>query len=132
MVVSLGPLFLVRFQLNTLSFGDEEAKALGVDVSRVRLIVISCATLLTASSVAICGLIGWVGLIIPHMCRFVIGPNFKILLPASLLTGGLFMLLVDSVVRLVLPGEMPVGIVTSLVGAPLFVYILCKGKRQWT
>ena len=127
-----GPLLLVRWRMNALAFGEEEAKAMGVNVLRLRLVIVTCATLLTASSVAICGLIGWVGLLIPHLCRFVVGPNFQILLPASLLAGGLFMLGVDSLVRLALPGELPVGVVTSLAGAPLFIYVLCRSAKRWS
>ncbi|MDR0882796.1 MAG: iron ABC transporter permease [Candidatus Adiutrix sp.] len=131
-VLGILPLFLTRWQINTLAFGEEEARAMGVDVRRLRLIIVISATLLTASAVALCGLIGWVGLIIPHLARFLVGPNFRDLLPVTFLGGGLFMLLVDSVVRLALPGEMPVGIVTSVVGAPLFIYILCRSRKEWT
>jgi iron complex transport system permease protein len=125
------PLYLTRWRVNALAFGEEEAQALGVNVEKLRLFVIFASTLLTASAVALCGLIGWVGLIIPHLARFLVGPNFSRLLPATLLGGGLFMLVVDSVVRVALPGEMPVGIVTSILGAPLFIYILCVGRKVW-
>jgi iron complex transport system permease protein len=125
------PLLLTRWRINALAFGEEEAQTMGVDYERLRLIIIISSTLLTASSVALCGMIGWVGLIIPHLARFMVGPNFGRLWPAVVLGGGLFMLIVDSVVRVVLPGEMPVGIVTSLLGAPLFIYILCLGRKVW-
>jgi iron complex transport system permease protein len=125
------PLFFVSYRINALAFGEEEASSMGVNVSGLKIIIILCATLMTATATAICGLIGWVGLLIPHLCRFIVGPNFQILLPTSLLAGGLFMLLVDSLVRLVFPGEMPVGIITSLAGAPLFIYVLCRSTLKW-
>jgi iron complex transport system permease protein len=125
------PLWLTRWRINALAFGEEEARAMGVGYERLRLVIIIGSTILTASAVALCGLIGWVGLIIPHLSRFLVGPNFGRLCPAAVLGGGLFMLIVDSLVRVALPGEMPVGIVTSLVGAPLFIYILCLGRKTW-
>ena len=100
---------------------------MGVDVRRTRLIIICCATVLTAATVTLCGNIGWVGLILPHLMRLIVGPDYRYLLPSCLLAGGLFMLLVDNTVRLLLPG----GIVTSLIGAPLFIYLLFQGRRDW-
>ncbi len=126
-----GPLFLLRWKLNALAFGEEEARAVGVNVERLKLATVVCGTLLTASAVALCGLIGWVGLIIPHLARFLVGPNFRALLPVTMLGGGLFLLLVDSLVRLALPGEVPIGILTAIIGAPLFVYLLARGRREW-
>jgi iron complex transport system permease protein len=130
-VVGVGPLYLSRWQINALAFGEEEAQAMGVSFERLRLLIVCASTVLTASAVALCGLIGWVGLIIPHLARFLVGPNFGRLMPSVLLGGGLFMVIVDSVVRIILPGEMPVGIVTSLIGAPLFIYVLCLGRKVW-
>lgn len=125
------PLVLLRWKLNVLSFGEEEAKALGIDTSKLRLVIIICSTLLTAASVSICGMIGWIGLIIPHLARMLVGPNYKVLLPASLLIGSTFLLLVDDVARSAFPLEIPLGILTSLIGAPFFIYLLLKGKRGW-
>lgn len=126
------PLLLYRWQMNVLTFGDEEAQSLGIDVKKTRFIIICCASLLTASSVCLCGTIGWVGLIMPHITRMLVGPNYKVLLPITLLSGGLFMLIVDNVARLLVPGELPIGILTALIGAPLFIYMLFKGRSDWS
>ncbi len=125
------PLILLRWKLNVLSFGEEEAKALGIRTSVLRIIIIVCSTLLTAASVSICGMIGWVGLIIPHLARMLVGPNYKVLLPTSLFIGSTYLLLVDDVARSSFSLEIPLGILTSLIGAPFFIYLLIKGKRGW-
>lgn len=125
------PLFLLRWQLNAMAFGDEEAKALGLNTSRLRLIYIVSATLLTAASVAVCGMVGWVGLVIPHLTRMLVGPNFKYLMPASFLVGCIFLLLVDNLARTMFTMEIPLGILTSIIGAPFFVYLLLKRKKGW-
>lgn len=122
------PLFLIRYKINVLSFGDEEAQAMGIDTKKIRLIVIVCSTLLTASSVAVGGMVGWVGLIIPHISRLIVGPNYKILLPASLLIGSTFMILVDDMARSLFTTEIPLGILTAIIGAPFFLYLLLKGR----
>nr|WP_314668256.1 iron ABC transporter permease [uncultured Oribacterium sp.] len=122
------PIFVLRWKLNLLSFGEDEAKAMGVDVSKVRIICIISATLLTASVVSIAGTIGWVGLMIPHLVRFISGPNNKTLIPFSFLTGALFMLVVDNFCRTLLAYEIPLGVLTSLIGAPFFIYILFQTR----
>jgi len=130
--IGIVPMLLLGWKLNVLSFGDEEAKALGVNTGRLRLIIICCATLITASVVCIAGLIGWIGLIIPHFSRFLVGPNHKYLLPASCLSGSIFMLLVDDVARSATSLEIPLGILISLIGAPLFLVFLSKStKKSW-
>lgn len=126
------PLLLLRWKLNVMTFGDDEAEAMGVDTRRVRLVVIVCATLITATAVALCGVIGWVGLVIPHLCRFVVGPNYLALLPCSMLTGGLFLLVVDDVARTLTAGEIPLGVLTAIIGAPVFIHLLFRGRRTWT
>jgi len=131
MLLGVIPLMLVRWKLNVLSFGDEEAQSMGIDTTRIRAITIICATLLTASTVSICGMIGWVGLVIPHLARMVVGPNYKVLLPASLLIGGIFMLAVDDIARCLFAMEIPLGILTAMIGAPFFIYLLLKGNRGW-
>ncbi|MDR1252360.1 MAG: iron ABC transporter permease [Treponema sp.] len=125
------PVFLLRWKINVLSFGDEEARSLGIDTKRLRAIVILCSTLLTAASVSLCGTIGWVGLIIPHISRLLVGPNNRVLFPVALLAGSTFMLIVDDFARAIVPGELPIGVLTAFVGAPLFLYMLFNGKRDW-
>ena len=129
MLIGIAPLACLRWKLNAMAFGDEEAQAMGLNVKRLRGLFILCATLLTAASVAIAGMIGWIGLIIPHMARFLVGPNCKELLPMSFLVGGSFLLLVDNVARLMFTVEIPLGILTSIIGAPFFFYLLLKRKR---
>ncbi len=113
-----------------MAFGDEEAKALGINTGRMRLAVVLCATMMTASAVAISGMIGLVGLIVPHLARLLVGPNYKVLLPASVLMGSLFLLLVDNLARSLYTVEIPLGILTSLIGAPFFLYLLINTKRK--
>ena len=126
--VGIIPILALRWRLNVLSFGEDEAKAMGVNVSSVRAVCIVCATLLTAAVVSIAGTIGWVGLMIPHLVRFLAGPNNKTLIPLSLLTGALFMLVIDDFCRALLAYEIPLGVLTSLLGAPFFIFILFKRK----
>lgn len=123
------PLLLLRWRLNTLSFGDEEAESLGVNVSLMRGIYILCATLLTSSVVSIAGVVGWVGLIIPHLARFIFGPDNRIVLPMSLFIGGAFMIIVDCACRALMASEIPLGILTSIIGAPFFFAILLQTHR---
>jgi iron complex transport system permease protein len=130
-VMGAVPLLLLRWQLNVLSFGDEEARALGVDTKRTRAVVIFCATLMTAAAVSVSGMIGWVGLIIPHLARMLVGPNYKVLLPAAILIGGIYLLAVDDLARNLFAMEIPLGILTAMLGAPFFVYLLLKGKKGW-
>lgn len=125
-------LTLLRWQLNIMSFGDEEAKALGVNIGRLRLIVIVCATLVTASAVSLSGMISLVGLIVPHLARLLFGANYKILFPASILLGGIFLLLVDDLARSLYTVEIPLGILTSIIGAPFFLYLLANARSRWT
>ncbi len=126
-----GILLLLRWKINGMAFGEDEARALGINTVRVRTAVILSSTLLTAMTVCICGTIGWVGLIIPHITRLLVGPNYKSLMPISMLGGACFMLLVDNAARTIVPGELPISILTSLIGAPLFIYMLFKGRRDW-
>jgi iron complex transport system permease protein len=130
-LVGIVPLMMLRWQINALTFGEEEAQSLGINTKKIRIIIILCATLLTASSVCLCGTIGWVGLIMPHVTRLIVGPNYRALLPTAILSGAVFMLIVDNVARMIISSEIPIGILTSLIGAPLFIYLLFKGRRDW-
>lgn len=132
-VVFIGalPLYLIRWKLNVLSFGEEEAAALGINTFKVRILVIFCSTLMTASAVSISGMIGWVGLIVPHFARLLVGPNYKVLIPTSILIGSTYLLIVDDIARSLFSMEIPLGILTSLLGAPFFIFMLLKGKRGW-
>ncbi|KKG14511.1 ABC transporter permease [Methanosarcina sp. 2.H.T.1A.6] len=124
-------LLFLRWRINILSLGDEEAKALGMNVEKMRLIIIVCATLMTSAAVSISGVIGWVGLVVPHIARMIVGPNYSRLLPMSMVIGASFMLLVDDLSRTIAATEIPLGILTSLVGAPLFAYLVRRGRMGW-
>lgn len=131
--VALGliPLVLLRWRINLLSLGDDEARALGVEAPRLRLLVIAAATLITASVVAIAGVVGWVGLVIPHIARLIVGPSFATLLPVSAVLGAGYLLLVDTLCRTLAVTEIPLGILTAVLGAPFFLYLLARGRRGW-
>ena len=127
-LLGIVPLFLMRWRLNILSLGDDDVKCLGIDVRNLRLIVIGCSTLLTASCVSVAGIIGWVGLIVPHIARMLVGSNFITLLPASALIGATYLLLIDDAARGIFKAEIPLSILTALIGAPYFIYLLVKTK----
>jgi iron complex transport system permease protein len=129
-VLGLAPLILLRWRIGVLSLGDDEARALGVDVARLRVIVIAAATLVTASVVAISGVIGWVGLMVPHMARLLVGPRFDRLLPAAILLGAAFMVAIDTLARSSARIEIPLGVLTALVGGPAFLWLLARGRRE--
>lgn len=124
-------LYLVRWRLNVLSLGEEEASALGLDTRKLKMIVILCATMMTSAAVSISGMIGWVGLLVPHLARMIVGPNYKALLPASIIIGGTYLLLVDDLARVMASVEIPLGILTSIIGAPFFIYLLMRSRRGW-
>ncbi|ACF46308.1 transport system permease protein [Prosthecochloris aestuarii DSM 271] len=126
------PILLSGWRLNVLSFGEDEAKALGIHTSRVRMIVIGCATLVTASVIALSGLIGWIGLVMPHAARMISGPDHRIQLPVSFLLGGLALLVFDNIARSVISSEIPIGIITALAGAPFFILLLkLTSRKTW-
>jgi len=131
-LVGLGGLLLLRWRLNLLCFGDEEATSLGVNVPLMRLLVILCATLATASAVAISGIIGLVGLVAPYLTRLLVGPDHRVMVPCAILLGSGYLLLVDDLARSLLPSEVPLGILTSLLGAPVFLLLLVKARRSWS
>lgn len=132
MFLGIFGMILFRSRLNVLSMGDREAKALGIDVAKNKVAVISFASLATAGAVAVSGIIGWVGLVIPHICRMIFGNDNKDLIPASICVGSTFMVIVDVICRTLTGGEIPLGIVTAIVGGPFFIYLLRKTKgKQW-
>lgn len=130
MVLGLLPMLLLRFRINLLTLGDAEARTMGVPVTLIRFVMIIAATLVTASSVAVSGTVGWVGLVIPHFSRRLVGNNYRHLMPASMLMGALFLLLVDTISRNLLTTEIPIGILTAFVGAPFFLFLIIKGGES--
>lgn len=129
-LLGLVPLVLLRWRIGVMSMGDDEARALGIDVGRMRALVIACATLITAAVVAISGVIGWVGLMIPHMARLIAGPRFDRLLPTAILLGAIFMIAVDTLARSAARIEIPLGVLTALIGGPVFVWLLARDRRR--
>lgn len=130
MAIGLIPLLLLRWRINILTLGDEEAKTMGVNAKRLRSVTILCATLVTAAAVSVSGVIGWVGLVIPHLTRRMVGNNYRHLMPASMLFGAIFLLLVDNISRNLFATEIPIGILTSFIGAPFFIYLITRdGER---
>ena len=126
MALGILPLLLLRWRLNLLTLGDDEARALGVHAGRLRLAVVLCSTLITAASVSVSGLIGWVGLVVPHLARKLVGSDYRVLLPCSMLMGAGFLLLVDDMSRCLLQTEIPIGILTAFIGAPFFLYLIMR------
>lgn len=124
-------LYAMRWQVNVLGVGDDEASALGMNERRVRTIVIVAATVMTALAVSVSGIVGWVGLVVPHIARMIVGPNFNRLLPVSTLLGGTFLLAIDTFARSFSTVELPLGVLTALIGAPFFVLVLSQARRQW-
>ena len=130
-LLALVPLALLRWRLNLLSLDDEEARSLGVRTGPLRLLAVACATLMTASAVSVAGMVGWVGLIVPHIARLLVGPSFPRLLPASILLGGCYLLLVDNLARTAASIEIPLGVLNAFLGAPFFVFVLVRARRSW-
>ena len=120
-----------RWNMNVLSLGDNEAKALGINVNRSRAIIIVCSTLIASVSVCVCGAIAWVGMIIPQIARYLVGPDCRRLIPCAFFIGSIFLMLVDVACRASIQAELPVGIVTSLIGAPIFFVILKRSRTGW-
>ncbi|HZO04165.1 MAG TPA: iron ABC transporter permease [Burkholderiales bacterium] len=130
-LVGLVPMLLLRWRMNLLALPDDEARALGVDTRRLRTLVVACATLMTASAVAISGIIGWVGLLIPHAARMLVGPDFGRLLPLAMLLGAAFLLAVDTLCRTIATIEVPPGVLTALIGTPFFLWLFALARRTW-
>jgi iron complex transport system permease protein len=130
LVVGIGAIYSTSADLNLLLMGEREATHLGVDVTRVKLVVYVCASLLTALAVSASGAIGYVGLLVPHVVRWIFGSDYRLLIPASALCGAIGIVLADTLARTIAPPtELPVGAMTAIAGAPLFLYLLRRGLR---
>ena len=127
MAVGLVPLLLLRWRMNLLTLSPDEARAMGVHTDRLRLAVILSSTVLTAAAVSVSGMIGWVGLVIPHLSRRIVGSDCRRLMPMACLFGAAFLLLVDNMARCLTATEIPIGILTAFVGAPFFIYLMVRG-----
>ena len=131
-VIGLAPLVLLRWRMNVMTLGEEEAQTLGIDTLKTRIVLIAGATLVTAATVSVTGIIGWIGLVIPHIARMLVGPDFRRLLPAAMMLGAAYLLVVDMLARSIAAIEVPLGILTAVVGAPFFLWLLIAGKRGWS
>lgn len=125
-ILGIGVLYLIRWRMNLLPLSEDEAKSSGINIYKLRIITIVCATMITASCVSMCGQVGWVGLLIPHMCRMKFGSNHLSLLPTSISFGAVFMIIVDTAARTMTASEIPVSILTAVIGAPFFVILMRK------
>jgi iron complex transport system permease protein len=130
-LIALAPMLLLRWRINLLALPDDEARALGVDTGRLRTLVVAAATLMTAAVVAVSGIIGWVGLLIPHAARLLVGPDFGRLLPLAMVLGAGFLLAVDTLCRTLAPIEIPPGVLTALIGTPFFLWLFALARRSW-
>jgi len=132
--VALGTIALLalRWRMNVMSLPDEEARALGVPTGPLRIAIVAAATLVTSASVATSGIIGWVGLVVPHIARTLVGPDFGRLIPAAALIGGGFLLAIDTLARTMAPIEIPLGILTAFVGTPFFIWLLASVSKEWS
>jgi iron complex transport system permease protein len=131
MLAGMFVLLLIRWRINLLAVGDEEAKALGVDTGRLSAVIIVCATVITACAVCISGIIGWVGLVIPHIGRMLVGPDYQKLLPVSIILGAVYLLVIDDLSRTAMVTEIPLGILTAIIGVPFFAMLLYRRKIGW-
>lgn len=130
MVIGLSVIGLLRWRVNLLTLDEEEARSLGISIRRYRVIFIAASTLLSAAAVCLGGLIGWVGLMIPHMARALVGADYRRVIPASAMLGAAYLVLMDDLARSILSMELPLGVVTAIMGAPFFVYLIIKRKER--
>ena len=128
--LGLGTLIIVRWRITILSFGEEEASSIGLNYKKNRIVVVMASTLVTASVVSISGLIGFVGLIVPHIARLLVGPNYTKMLPASIAIGGIYLLIIDTISRSLLSSEIPLGILTSIIGTPFFIFLMIHYNKN--
>lgn len=129
-IISIIPLYLLRWKLNVLSLNEDEAKTLGLDTNKLRIIVVICSTLMTATAVSISGIIGWIGLVIPHLSRIIVGPDYRVLLPTTIILGSSYLLLIDNISRTLTTVEIPLGILTAIIGGPFFIFLLLTNNRS--
>ncbi len=132
--VAIGTAVLIalRWRMNVMSLPEEEARALGVDTGPLRIAIVAAATLVTSASVATAGIIGWVGLVVPHLARSLVGPDFARLLPAAAILGGGYLLLIDTLARTLAQVEIPLGILTAVIGTPFFIWLLASVQKNWS
>jgi iron complex transport system permease protein len=132
--VALGAAVLIalRWRMNVMSLPEEEARALGVATGPLRIAIVAAATLVTSASVATAGIIGWVGLVVPHLARSLVGPDFARLLPAAAILGGGYLLLIDTLARTMAQVEIPLGILTAVIGTPFFIWLLTSVQKNWS
>jgi iron complex transport system permease protein len=129
--LGLVPLLIFRWRINLLTLSEEESQSMGLNVRATRALVVICGTLVTAASVSVSGIIGWAGLIVPHLTRRLVGNNYVRLMPVSMLAGALFLLVIDNISRNLFATEVPIGILTSLVGAPFFIWLITRKGELW-
>ncbi len=130
-ICSLLLIFLFRHQIDALAAGEDEAMTMGVNIPLVKLVVVITSTLMTVCAVSICGIIGWVGMVVPHIARILVGANYSKLVPASFIIGGLFLLTIDNLIRGPIGVDLPLGVLTALVGTPVFVVLLIRARKAW-
>jgi iron complex transport system permease protein len=132
--VAAGTLVLMalRWRMNVMSLPEEEARALGVPTGRLRIVIVAAATLVTSASVATSGLIGWVGLVVPHLARSLVGPDFARLIPTASILGAGYLLLIDTLARTAAQIEIPLGILTAVIGTPFFIWLLTSMQKTWS
>ena len=129
MIAGIVPIFLLRWRLNLLSLGENEARSMGIEVKKTRLIFICCATLVTSAAVSVSGMIGWVGLVVPHIARMLMGSDNRKVIPASLILGATYLLLVDTIARTIATVEIPLGILTAVLGSPFLLYLILRNSQ---
>jgi iron complex transport system permease protein len=131
LILGLTPLFVFRWRINLLTLSEDEAQSMGLNVRRTRALVIFSSTLITAGAVSVSGVIGWAGLVIPHLTRRLVGNDYRRLMPGAMLSGALFLLIIDDVSRNLFPTEIPLGILTALIGAPFFLWLITRKREIW-
>jgi iron complex transport system permease protein len=131
-LLGLVPMLLLRWRMNLLALPDDEARALGIATGPMRIAIVLAATLVTSASVATSGIIGWVGLVVPHLARALVGPDFPRLLPTAALLGGGYLLFIDTLARTAAPVEIPLGILTAVIGTPFFIWLLAGMQKTWS